>query len=41
MSCTAVFTNTIETEAGAAKMLFSEGEMKLLPCENMQREITE
>lgn len=36
-----IYKYRIETEAGAAKMLFSEGEMKLLPCENMQREITE
>lgn len=36
-----IYKYRIETETGAAKMLFSEGEMKLLPCENMQREITE
>lgn len=36
-----IYKYRIETDTGAAKILFSEGEMKLLPCENMQREITE
>ena len=34
-----IYKYRIETETGTTKTLFNEGEIKLLPCENMEREI--
>ena len=36
-----IYKYKIETDINNVKSLFSEGEMKLQPCDNMQREITE
>jgi hypothetical protein len=36
-----IYKYKIELDASAVKVLISEGELKLLPCDNMQREITE
>jgi hypothetical protein len=36
-----IYKYKIEIDAGGIKTTFSEGELKLQPCDNMQREITE
>lgn len=36
-----IYKYRIEVDINNVKSLFSEGEMKLQPCDNMQREITE
>ena len=36
-----IYKYKIEIESGSQKTVFSEGELKLQPCDNMQREITE
>ncbi len=36
-----IYKYKIELDIGGLKTLMSEGELKLLPCDNMQREITE
>ena len=36
-----IYKYKIEIDSGTQKIVFSEGELKLQPCDNMQREITE
>jgi len=36
-----IYKYRIEVDSGGVKTLLNEGEMKLQPCDNMQREITE